>query len=73
MRAALTVLSAAALFLIVLVGLDTSAQVIDSNPCRASCEEQKAACVGDCSSRVNTVECESGCDVDLEECLRHCH
>ena len=72
MRAALTVLSAAALLLIVLVGLDTSAQVIDSNPCRSSCDEQKAACVSDCSSRVNTVECEAGCDVDLEECLRHC-
>ena len=72
MRAALAVLFATAAFLAVLVGLDSSAQVIDSDPCQASCNEQKAACVSDCGSHTNTVECEAGCDVDLEECLRHC-
>ena len=68
----LLVLFAAAAFLAALVSFDTSAQVIDANPCQRSCNEQKDECVTACGTHTNTVECEAGCGVDLEECLRHC-
>ena len=68
----LAVLFASAAFLAALVGFDSSAQVIDANPCQQSCYEQKAVCDQACGSHTNPVECEGRCDDELGECLRHC-
>ena len=45
----------------------TSAQVIDSTPCEQSCYEQKSACVSECGTHTNPVECEAQCHDELRD------
>jgi hypothetical protein len=68
----LAVLFATAAFLGVLVSFDTSAQVIDSDPCQQACYEQQSSCVSACGTHTDTVECEGRCEDQLEDCVRHC-